>query len=139
MLVSGEHYKEFSGGFRNTTNNRMELRGAIEGLDRIKRPAEVVVITDSVYVRNGITKWILGWQRNGWRTANKKPVKNQDLWLLLLRAVARHEEGGGSVTWEWTKGHAGHEQNERADTLANQAARNVSASDPEDVPPDGEP
>lgn len=139
VLVSGDHYKEISGKFRNTTNNRMELRGAIEGLEQIKRPADVVVITDSAYLRNGITKWIYGWQRNGWRTANKKPVKNRDLWLRLLQAVARHEEDGGSVTWEWTKGHAGHEQNERADTLANQAARSVSSSDPEDTPPQDAP
>lgn len=139
VLVSEGHYRELSGGFRNTTNNRMEMRGAIEGLEQIKRPAKVAVITDSVYLRSGITKWVHAWQRNGWRTASKQPVKNQDLWQRLLRAVARHEEGGGSVQWEWTKGHAGHEQNERADTLANQAARCVTASDPEDVPSDGEP
>ena len=139
VLVSGDHYKEISGRFRDTTNNRMELRGAIEGLEQIKRASDVVVITDSAYVRDGITKWIHAWQRNGWRTANKKPVKNRDLWLRLLRAVERHVEGGGSVTWEWTKGHAGHEMNERADTLANDAARSVSSSDPKDAQPDDEP
>ena len=132
VLTSGEHLKEISGRFRNTTNNRMELRGAINGLEQVKNPSDVVVITDSAYLRNGITKWINGWQRNGWRTAAKKPVKNKDLWLRLLDAVARHEDGGGSVQWEWTKGHAGHELNERADSLANQAAHAVTESDPED-------
>jgi ribonuclease HI len=132
VLTSGAHLKEISGRFRNTTNNRMELLGAIKGLEQVKNPSDVVVITDSAYLRNGITQWINGWQRNGWRTAAKKPVKNKDLWLRLLAAVARHEDGGGSVQWEWTKGHAGHELNERADTLANQAAHDVTQSDPDD-------
>ncbi|MBI1295110.1 ribonuclease HI [bacterium] len=128
VLQYGEHEKELSGGFRDTTNNRMELRAAVESLNALKRPCRVNLYTDSSYLRDGITKWVHGWQRNGWRTAAKQPVKNQDLWKALLEAVARHQ-----VNWHWTKGHAGDELNERADTLATSAAQQVTAADPADV------
>ena len=105
--------RELSGGEADTTNNRMELLAAISALDALERPSALTVVTDSVYVRDGLTKWIHGWKRNGWRTASKKPVKNEDLWKRLDDAAARHD-----VTWEWVKGHAGHPENERADALA---------------------
>jgi ribonuclease HI len=100
-----------------TTNNRMELLAAIRGLEALKRPCHVILTTDSVYVRDGITKWIHGWRRNGWRTAAKKPVKNAELWQELLDAAAPHQ-----IDWHWVKGHAGHPENERADQLACDAA-----------------
>ena len=131
ILQYGDHRKELSGRFRETTNNRMELRAAIEALETLIRPCSVDIYTDSTYVRNGITKWVAGWQRNGWRTAAKKPVKNQDLWQRLVAATAHHASAGG-VHWHWTKGHAGDELNERADELANTAARTVTAADPVD-------
>ncbi len=105
--------RTLSGGEANTTNNRMELMAAIAALETLERSSEITVITDSVYLRDGITGWIHGWKRNGWKTAAKKPVKNADLWQRLDAAVARH-----SVRWEWIKGHAGHDGNERADKLA---------------------
>lgn len=135
VLVSEGDVQSHAGRYRNTTNNRMELRAAIEGLERVRRPCRVVLVTDSVYLRNGITRWIHRWQRNNWRTAAKRPVKNRDLWERLLQATELHA-GDGGVEWEWTKGHAGHEMNELADRLANQEARSVSDADPEDVPPD---
>ena len=107
--------KELSGGAEATTNNRMELMAVIEGLRALKRSCVVDVTTDSQYVKNGITQWIHNWKRNGWRTAAKTPVKNDDLWRMLDEAVARHQ-----VSWHWVKGHAGHPENERADALANQ-------------------
>ena len=113
ILVHGENRKELSGGEPETTNNRMELQAAIEALGALKRPCTVAVYTDSVYVRDGITKWIQGWQRNGWRTAAKKPVKNVELWQALQAALQQHD-----VDWHWVKGHAGHPENERADELA---------------------
>jgi ribonuclease HI len=131
ILRYGEHEKELSGRFRQTTNNRMEMRAAIEALNGLKRPCSVALYTDSSYLRDGITKWVNGWQRNGWRTASKQPVKNQDLWRALLAAVARHAPAGG-VEWRWTKGHAGDEYNERADTLASQQAAQVTNQDPVD-------
>ncbi len=106
--------KELSGGAEATTNNRMELMAVIEGLRALKRSCVVDVTTDSQYVKNGITQWIHNWKRNGWRTAAKKPVKNDDLWRMLDEAVARHQ-----ISWHWVKGHAGHPENERADALAN--------------------
>jgi ribonuclease HI len=109
--------KELSGGEAHTTNNRMELMAAIEGLKALTRPCKAVLYTDSNYVKDGITKWIFGWQRNGWRTADRKPVKNADLWQDLLAATASHQ-----VEWRWVKGHAGHPENERADRLASAAA-----------------
>lgn len=131
VLSFGIHRKELSGRFRETTNNRMEMRAAIEALEALTRPCPVVIYTDSQYLCDGITKWVIGWQRKGWRTAKKKPVKNQDLWRRLLAAVARHEAAGG-VEWRWTKGHAGDELNERADELANYAASTVTDADPVD-------
>ncbi len=131
VLSFGAQCKELSGRFRDTTNNRMEMRAAIEALEALARPCRVELYTDSSYLRNGITNWVHGWQRNGWRTKAKKSVKNQDLWKRLLTAVARHEEAGG-VEWHWTKGHAGDELNERADDLANHAARTVTDDDPVD-------
>ncbi len=105
--------KELNGGEAATTNNRMELMAAIMALEALKRPMAVSITTDSVYVRDGITKWIHGWRRNGWKTASKKPVKNAELWQRLEKAAAPHD-----VEWHWVKGHAGHPENERADALA---------------------
>ena len=113
ILVHGGTRKELSGGETETTNNRMELQAAIEALNALKRPCKVAVYTDSVYVRDGITKWIKGWERNGWRTAAKKPVKNAELWQALQAALQPHD-----IDWHWVKGHAGHPENERADELA---------------------
>ncbi|HYW15929.1 MAG TPA: ribonuclease HI [Allosphingosinicella sp.] len=117
VIRSGAHEKEISGGEPLTTNNRMELLAAIRALEALKRPCEVALYTDSIYVRDGITKWIHGWRRNGWKTADRKPVKNADLWQELLEAAAPHK-----VDWRWVKGHAGHPENERADKLACDAA-----------------
>jgi len=105
--------RELSGGEGLTTNNRMELMAAISALESLTRPAAITLTTDSAYVKNGVTTWIHGWKRNGWKTADKKPVKNVDLWQRLDDAQARHQ-----VTWKWIKGHAGHAENERADELA---------------------
>ena len=121
ILRSGSHEKELFGGEQSTTNNRMELRAAIEGLAALKRPSRVKVTTDSQYVRQGITQWIESWKRNQWRTSAKKPVKNQDLWQLLDELTCRHE-----VTWEWVKGHSGHPDNELADVLANRGIDELS-------------
>ncbi len=107
------HEKELFGGDPDTTNNRMELMAAIQALEALKRPSKVRLVTDSIYVRDGVSKWIHGWKRNGWKTAAKKPVKNADLWQRLDEAARRHD-----VSWEWIKGHAGHPENERADALA---------------------
>ena len=107
--------RELCGGENQTTNNRMELRAAIEALSALKESCEVGLTTDSTYVRDGITQWLPKWQRNGWRTAAGKPVKNQDLWQALDEQVTRH-----TVTWHWVKGHSGHPDNERADELANE-------------------
>jgi ribonuclease HI len=115
ILMFGEHRKELKGGERDTTNNRMELLAAIESLEALKRPSTVDLYTDSAYVKNGITSWIHGWKRNGWKTAGKKPVKNVELWQRLDAALASHK-----VSWHWVKGHAGHPENERADELARE-------------------
>ena len=117
IIRSGAHEKELSGGEPLTTNNRMEMLAAIRALQALKRPCDVTLHTDSIYLRDGITKWIHGWQRNGWKTADRKPVKNADLWQELLDAVASHK-----IKWQWVKGHAGHPENERADRLACDAA-----------------
>jgi ribonuclease HI len=106
--------KELYGGEADTTNNRMELMAAIRALEALKRPSRVKLYTDSIYVMKGITSWIHDWKRRGWRTADKKPVKNEDLWRELEAVTAKHE-----VEWHWVKGHAGHPENERADELAN--------------------
>ncbi len=116
VLTYGEIRKELSGGAPATTNNRMELQGAIEALDSLKEPCVVQFFTDSQYVRNGISQWLFGWKRNGWRTKTRQPVKNADLWRALDAASARHK-----IEWHWLKGHAGHEGNERCDVLANEA------------------
>lgn len=116
VLRFGEHEKELSGGEVETTNNRMELMAAIAALEALKRPVSIRITTDSTYVRDGITKWIHGWKRNGWKTAAKKPVKNADLWQRLEQAASTHR-----VEWTWVKGHAGHPENERADELARNA------------------
>jgi ribonuclease HI len=113
ILKFGDTEKELKGGEAHTTNNRMELMGAIMGLEALKRPCNVRVWTDSVYVKDGVTKWIHGWKKNGWRTADKKPVKNIELWQRLDAARASHQ-----VEWRWVKGHSGHPENERADQLA---------------------
>ena len=113
LLRSGENERELYGGEDETTNNRMELTAAIEALNALKRPCNVVLTTDSTYVKDGITKWLTGWKAKGWKTAAKKPVKNQDLWQALDDATQRHQ-----ITWAWIKGHAGHAENERADELA---------------------
>lgn len=120
LLVSGEHVKELCGGEANTTNNRMELAAVIQALAALKRSAQARVHTDSKYVHQGISQWIHGWKKNGWRTASKAPVKNVDLWQELDRLAALH-----SVEWVWVKGHAGHPGNERADALANRGVENV--------------
>lgn len=115
LLRYDGHEKTLCGGEPETTNNRMELRAVIEGLNSLKRPCRVAITTDSQYVKQGISDWIHNWKRNGWKTAAKKPVKNSDLWRALDEAVTRHD-----VSWHWVKGHSGHAENERADELANQ-------------------
>ena len=114
------HEKELCGGESETTNNRMELMAAIRGIEAVTRPARLRLVTDSTYVKDGITKWIHGWKRNGWKTAAKKPVKNEDLWRRLDAALASHD-----VEWQWVKGHAGHAENERADELARQGISEI--------------
>ncbi|BAT60024.1 ribonuclease HI [Variibacter gotjawalensis] len=115
VLIYNGHEKDLHGGEAHTTNNRMELMGAISALETLKRPCTVDLHTDSQYMRNGIMQWIHGWKRNGWKTADKKPVKNADLWQRLEAAIGRHQ-----VRWHWVKGHAGDVMNERADALARQ-------------------
>src|SRR4029077_16500181 len=123
ILAFGEHEKELKGGEPHTTNNRMELMGAIAALEALNRPSTVELHTDSKYVHDGISKWIHGWKKNGWKNAEKKPVKNQDLWQRLDKALQRHE-----VHWRWVKGHPGHELNERADQLAVAAIAEMRAA-----------
>lgn len=115
LLRYNDKEKKLCGGEMNTTNNRMELKAAIEGLRTLKEPCEVTLTTDSTYVKNGINSWIAGWKKNGWRTSAKKEVKNKDLWVALDEQVTRHK-----VDWRWVKGHSGHRENEIADQLANQ-------------------
>ena len=114
VLQYGEHRKQLFGGELETTNNRMELMAAIEALAALKESCEIILTTDSQYVRKGITEWLRGWKRNGWKTAAKKPVKNADLWQLLDEQTGRHD-----IEWKWVKGHSGHPGNELADELAN--------------------
>ncbi|GLQ05680.1 ribonuclease HI [Sneathiella chinensis] len=115
LLESNGKTKEICGGESETTNNRMELTAAIQALDALKHPSNVELHTDSTYVKDGITKWMANWKKNGWKTAARKPVKNQDLWMALDEAIQRHQ-----IVWKWVKGHAGHPGNEKADALANQ-------------------
>ncbi|MBR7889030.1 ribonuclease HI [Marinomonas sp. A79] len=122
-LAFGEHEKRLCGGELDTTNNRMELMGAIEGLKALKEKCAVTLYTDSSYVQKGITEWMAGWKRKGWMTASKQPVKNKDLWQALDEQCQQHE-----VTWKWVKGHAGIEGNEIADQLANQGIEELRAA-----------
>jgi ribonuclease HI len=117
LLRFGTKEREMSGGEKPSTNNRMELMAAIKSLEALKQPCRVTLSTDSRYVMDGLTKWIHGWQKNGWKTADRKPVKNAELWQALLAAAKPHR-----IEWKWVKGHAGHPDNERADTLASNAA-----------------
>ena len=123
ILKWAGHERELKGGEPYTTNNRMELTGAISALESLKRPCSVDLHTDSQYLRQGITSWIHLWKRNGWRTADKKPVKNADLWRRLESAIERHD-----VRWHWVKGHAGHDLNKRADELAREAIAEMRAA-----------
>jgi ribonuclease HI len=116
ILRSGAHERELSGGEARTTNNRMEMTAVIAGLTQIKRASHVIIHTDSRYVLDGASKWLAGWKRKGWRTADRKPVKNEDLWRRLDEEMSRHQ-----VTWRWVEGHSGHPENERADLLARAA------------------
>ena len=124
VLQFGDHKRELKGGESDTTNNRMELTAAIEALKALKEPCHIALTTDSTYVKDGITKWLSNWKRNGWKTAAKKPVKNQDLWQQLEDCVAQH-----TVEWLWVKGHSGHPENERADTLANEGMSALKRGD----------
>ena len=112
--------KEMCGGENPTTNNRMEMMAVIKGLDALSRPCAITIYTDSQYVMKGMTEWLRGWKAKGWKTADKKPVKNDDLWKILDAACARHQ-----ITWQWVKGHAGHPENERADQLARDGIRQI--------------
>lgn len=123
ILRFGGHRKEAYGSEPHTTNNRMELTAAVEGLGALKEPCEVEIVTDSQYLKNGITSWIHKWKLNGWRTSDKKPVVNQDLWHALDEQVSRHH-----TKWTWTKGHASHDDNNRCDEMATRAAREQTAS-----------
>ncbi len=122
ILRKGKHEKELSGGERDTTNNRMEMRAVIEGLNALIEPCKVDLYTDSRYVIDGITKWVHGWKKRGWVNASKKPVRNEDLWHALIEAEQRHQ-----VSWHWVRGHDGHIENERADKLASDAAEQQMA------------
>ena len=123
LLRWKEHEKTLHGGEAHTTNNRMELLAAIQGLETLKRPCRVILTTDSRYVQQGISQWLPNWKRRGWRTKDKKPVKNVDLWQRLDEAVNQHQ-----VQWRWVKGHSGHPENERADQLANQGIDELNAA-----------
>ncbi len=123
ILRFGDSEKEIFGGELATTNNRMELRAVIEALTLLTRACAIEVYTDSAYVQKGISEWIHGWKRNGWRTSDKKPVKNDDLWRVLDQLAAQHQ-----IEWHWVKGHAGHPENERADALANRGVAQVLAN-----------
>jgi ribonuclease HI len=126
ILMSDAHRKELFGGELNTTNNRMEMTACIQALNALKKRCEVQLYTDSQYVMKGINEWLVGWKARGWKTADKKPVKNADLWLLLDAACARHH-----IDWHWVKGHAGDAGNERADQLANAGVKQVLGIDDE--------
>lgn len=132
IVQDGTLQRWLDGRFHHTTNNRMELRAAIEALEWLDKPRRVALYTDSDYLRSGITSWIHGWQRRKWRTAAGQPVKNKDLWLRLLAAVERHAPAGG-VSWHWVRAHAGNRLNELADRLAQQAARAATRDDPVDI------
>jgi ribonuclease HI len=133
ILTWGDKCKEISGGEATTTNNRMELMAAISALETLTRPSRVELHTDSVYLKDGITRWIHGWKKNGWRTADKKPVKNAELWQRLDEAQRVHD-----IDWRWVKGHAGHAENERADELARLALAEFKPSRRERAEPQGD-
>jgi ribonuclease HI len=122
ILMAGERRKELFGGEADTTNNRMELMAAISALEALKKPCDITLHIDSQYVRQGITQWIHGWKKNGWKTADKKPVKNAELWQRLEEAAKRHR-----IDWRWVKGHAGDAMNERADELAREGIKSIRA------------
>lgn len=124
VLIYQSHRKELANGFRNTTNNRMELLAAIKALETLKERCQIELTTDSQYVKNGINQWIKNWKKRNWKTADKKPVKNQDLWQQLDALVQQH-----SVNWHWVKGHSGHPENERCDDLARNAASGQDLAD----------
>ena len=124
LLRAGHHERELSGGEAQTTNNRMELMAAIAGLEALKRPCSVELTTDSQYVKRGVEEWMPRWRANGWRTSDRQPVKNRDLWERLAAALAAHR-----VRWHWVKGHAGHDDNERVDALARAAAQACAAAE----------
>jgi ribonuclease HI len=124
LIRYGDHEKEISGGDPDTTNNRMELMAAIKALNILIEPCKVTIFTDSKYVCDGITRWVAGWQRNGWKNASKQPVRNADLWHDLIDACVRHE-----IEWTWVKGHSGHTENDRADKLASDAAEAAAITD----------
>ncbi len=121
LLRMGTHEKELSGGEAQTTNNRMEMTAALQGLSALIEPCDVTLYTDSRYLIDGMTKWIEGWQKRGWKNASKKPVRNADLWHELIAAAAPH-----SIAWEWVRGHSGHPENERVDRLASDAAEQIA-------------
>jgi len=123
VLRSGKHEKELYGGEENTTNNRMEMTAVVEALSALKQPSEVVLTTDSQYVRKGITEWIQNWKKNGWKTAAKKDVKNADLWQQIDSLAVEH-----TIEWKWVKGHSGHTENERVDDLANRGIDEMEQS-----------
>lgn len=129
VLRYKQHEKHISKGYLQTTNNRMELRAVIDALDSLKEPCIVKIYSDSQYMKNGITQWIFNWKKNNWKTAAGKPVKNQDLWILLDQAIRRHQ-----IDWQWVKGHAGHRENEICDELAKQGATNPQLEDRGYVP-----
>lgn len=123
ILRYGDHEKEMNGGELDTTNNRMEMMAVIESLKALKKSCIIDLYTDSVYVKDGVTKWLDGWKAKGWKTAAKKPVKNQDLWELIDQEISRHQ-----IEWHWIKGHAGHPDNERADELAREGILKAKAA-----------
>jgi ribonuclease HI len=120
ILRYGDHEKEMNGGEADTTNNRMEMMAVIESLRALKKKCTIDLYTDSIYVKDGVTKWLEGWKAKGWKTASKKPVKNKDLWEEIDREIARH-----AIEWHWVKGHAGHPDNERADELAREGITKI--------------
>ena len=121
LLRLGKHEKELSGGESDTTNNRMEMMAVIRGLEALIEPCEVAIYTDSRYVMDGMTKWIEGWQKRGWKSASKQPVRNQDLWHELIEAASKH-----TLEWNWVRGHNGHPENERVDRIASDAAEAIA-------------
>ncbi|MEC8063259.1 MAG: ribonuclease HI [Pseudomonadota bacterium] len=128
LLQLGQHEKILQGNEADTTNNRMELQAAISALSALKRPAKVILYTDSKYLKSGMTQWVQGWQQRGWKSANRQPVKNKDLWLQLVALDSQH-----TISWRWVKGHSGDPLNERVDSIAHEAALAVQKQDKEDL------